>query len=147
MAFEDTPEGLGKMSVLKLVFLSFITAGVYSAVWFLQRLNAINGLSSPVKINQGVFGFIIAGCIANIALAVFLIFSGTIVTPQVSGSLSLTSDVLSLLVELTLLIQAFKVRRVFIDHFKGHLKTDIPFSWAATFFFSIFYLQYKINRF
>ncbi|MBI5560120.1 MAG: DUF4234 domain-containing protein [Deltaproteobacteria bacterium] len=143
---ERTAEGLGKMEVWKLVLLTFFTGGIYSAVWFLRRLGAINGLSSPVKLNQGVFGFIIAGCASNIGMALFLVlFSGRI-GPQTSANLSTASDILSLLVEVTVLLQTFKVRKVFMDHFMEKEKREISFSWAGTFFFSIFYLQYKINR-
>jgi hypothetical protein len=56
-------------------------------------------------------------------------------------------SLLSLVVEITLLLQCFKVRRIFRSHFNEHLGGDIPFSGLATFFFQIFYLQYKINRF
>lgn len=134
------------MEVWKLVLFTFFTGGIYAAIWFLKRLKAINGLSSRLKLNQGVFGFIIAGCVANIAMALFIISSSGKVDPQVTANLSKASDVLSLLVEMTLLLQAFKVRRVFIDHFMEAGKREIPFSWAWTFLFSIFYLQYKINR-
>ncbi|MBI5598930.1 MAG: DUF4234 domain-containing protein [Deltaproteobacteria bacterium] len=143
---ETAGEGLEKMDVVKLVFLTIITGGIYSAVWFVKRLNAINGMASPLKLSQGVFGFIIAGCIANWAMVLFLIFSDGLAAPETMSNISRISDVLGFLIEITLLLQVFKVRRIFMDHFIENMKRDVKFSWLWTFLFSIFYLQYRINR-
>jgi len=64
-----------------------------------------------------------------------------------AGGLGVLSSILDLVAGITLLVQSFKVRRIFNDHFNVYLKRNIPFSGVATFFFQIYYLQYKINRF
>ena len=39
------------------------------------------------------------------------------------------------------------MRRILNEHFNAHLQRGISFSWIATLFFQIYYLQYKINRY
>ncbi len=141
---EDT--SLEKASVVKVLVLTLITGGLYAAFWFLRRLNALNSLASPFKLNQGVFGFVIAGCLVNIAIVFYVAFSEGTISPGLAKSLLDTSDVLGLVIQLVVLFQTFKVRRILMDHFNEHLRRDVKFSWILTFLFSIFYLQYKINR-
>jgi len=50
------------------------------------------------------------------------------------------------IIGIILIVQGFKVRRIFINHFNSQLQGEISFSGVATFFFHIYYLQYKINR-
>jgi hypothetical protein len=127
---------LKKMSVLLLLFLTFITSGIYYPVWFLTRLKGINSLRSNDKLGSGVFIFAI------------IIISISILAPLVS--LNEYGNILSSILQLTfwilMLVQCFKVRRIFIDHYKIGLRTDADFSVVGTFFFQICYLQYKINR-
>ena len=61
--------------------------------------------------------------------------------------LELIDNFVSLAVGIIILIQCFKVRRIFIDHFKNMPERKMKLSGLATFFFQIHYLQYKINRF
>jgi hypothetical protein len=62
-------------------------------------------------------------------------------------NVELIDNLISLTAGIVLLIQCFKVRRIFQQHFNDHLGRNISFSGVATFFFQIFYLQYKVNRF
>lgn len=142
---------LEPMPVPTLVLYTILSFGIYSAVWFLKRLEAFNALKSETKLNQGVFGFIIAGFVANICIVLYLVFTGESGTAPgelqgLSLSLVATSDMLSIAVQVAVLIQAFKVRRILIDHFEENLKRDVGVSWGWTIVFGIFYLQYKINR-
>ena len=48
-----------------------------------------------------------------------------------------------------LIILSFKVRRILREHLEGHREEaegKIELSGLATFFFQIYYLQYRINR-
>ena len=66
---------------------------------------------------------------------------------NLARGISSVDGVMSLAVTIIMIVQCFKVRRVFREHYNDHLRGDIPFSGLATFFLGIFYLQYKINRF
>ncbi len=45
-----------------------------------------------------------------------------------------------------IIILAFQVRKILTQHYIDKLGMNIGFSGLGTFFFHIFYLQYKINR-
>lgn len=137
---------LEKMSVVKLVILTAVTGGVYTAYWFLKRLDAINSLNSEHRVGQGVFGFIIAGCLVNAAIVFYLAFAGPGLEEGFALRLLNTSNLLGLAVNVAVLVQTFKVRRILLDHYVVHLGREVGFSWIFTFFFSVFYLQFKINR-
>jgi len=126
-----TDNELMETNVLLMIFLTVITVGIYRAIWFLRRRDAINSLQSKEKLNTGVFVFII------------VLYSISVLVNLADGN----SSLLYLIAGITLLVQCFKVRRIFNEHFNTYLKKDISFSGVATFFFTIFYLQYKINRF
>lgn len=138
---------LKRTSVILLIFLTVITAGIYYPIWFLKRRNVINSLQSKEKLNSGVFIFAIV--VFSISLLVALISGaceelGEMYTAK---GLDAFSRILDLVAGITLLVQCFKVRRIFNEHFNIHLKRVIAFSGVATFFFQIYYLQYKVNRF
>jgi len=137
---------LEKMAVVKVVILTVVTGGIYTALWFLKRIEALNSLNSGHKLGQGVFGFIIAGCIVNIAMVFYLAFAGGTLEEGFALRLLNTSNLLGFAVNVVVLLQTFKVRRILLDHYAGHLGRDVKLSWPLTFFFSIFYLQFKINR-
>jgi GYF domain 2/Domain of unknown function (DUF4234) len=126
-----TDQKLKKTNVLLMIFLTIITAGIYQAIWFLRRRDAINSLQSKEKLNTGVFVFVIV--LYSISLGLLLA--------------DVNAHLLDCIAGITLLVQCFKTRRILNEHFNTYLKRDMSFSGIATFFFTIFYLQYKINRF
>lgn len=136
----DKTAGLEKMAVVWLFLLVFITGGIYTGVWFLKRLDIFNGLNSDIKLHQAPFTFMIAGCVVNIGITLFIMFSAESINKELLNSLLLTGDLLNIVVAIVLLLQAFKLRRILADHFGTKV------SWLGTFFFTVFYLQYKINR-
>jgi hypothetical protein len=145
---------LKKTSVVLLVFLTIITFGIYYPVWFLRRRSGINSLQSKEKLGSGVFVFAIV--VFSISLFVTLLSGaveglaeglGEMDLMLTAKRLDLFSRILNLVAGITLLVQCFKVRRIFNEHFNVNLKRDIQFSGVATFFFQIYYLQYKANRF
>ncbi|HZX36163.1 MAG TPA: hypothetical protein VFF54_06685 [Thermodesulfobacteriota bacterium] len=135
-----------KMSVPALILVMFLTGGIYTGFWFVKRIGSINAMKSVFKFREGIFAFIIAGFAVNVSLLLYVIFQDAALTEELRQTLLRASDVLALVLQVSVLIQCFKVRRVFMDHFNENLKKEIKFSWPATFFFGIFYLQYKINR-
>lgn len=136
----STPE-LKKTNVLLLIFLTFITFGIYSPIWFLKRRKAINNLHSKKKLGSAVFIFIIV--VQSIGLLYFFIaLTGEM--PEMSREAERGIDVL---IAIPLLVQSFKVRRIFHDHFSIYFKGGPRLSGLATWFFQIFYLQHKINKF
>jgi hypothetical protein len=130
-----------------MIILTVITAGIYWPIWFMTRRKAINTMQSREKLGSGVFVFAIALFVISLLVA---ISAG--VLERVGGELLLTkglqafSGIMHAVAAAAVLVQSFKVRRIFNEHFNTHLRQGISFSGVATFFFIIYYLQYKINR-
>ena len=121
-----------KVNILLVILYSVISFGIYLPVWFLKRRDAINKLQSTQKLGKGIFIFVIIAYAMNIALVLLSAYT--------------ISKWISIVAAIILIVQAFKVRRILNDHFNVYLKKDIKFSGPATFFFNIWYLQYKINK-
>jgi tetratricopeptide (TPR) repeat protein len=122
-----------KMSVPLLVLLVAVTLGFYYPIWFLKRRNALNRLRSTEKIGSGVFIF-----------AIVTISIGCLI-PWLSDVENI-EKIFVLVAGIPLLIQCFKVRRILHEHFNPSSEVE-TISAVATFFFQIYYLQYKINTF
>jgi len=142
-----------KTPVILTIIFTIITAGIYYPCWFLTRRDQINELHSHEKIGKGVFIFGIMILSISLFLALvsgFLEGMGegfdTVEFLVIAKGVDGIDKLLSLVVGITLLVQCFKVRRIFRNHFNDHLGRNISFSGLATFFFQIYYLQYKINR-
>ena len=132
-----------KTSILLMIFLSIITAGIYIPVWFLRRTDAINSLQSEEKLSPDIFVFVIIIDALGLLLSFWEPGGGR----DAARSFEVISGILNWIAIITILVQAFKVRRIFDEHFNIRLRKYMPFSGLATFFFGIFYLQYEINRF
>ena len=153
----DSALQLEKTSVLRTVLLSLATFGIYIPFWYLTRRRAINALYSTEKLGLAVF--VIALCLYGLDFLVNIIYA--IMTEVGTSFSAISMDGLSRALELTvgvlLLIQAFKVRRILLDHHDAQqagmfssqlgMEADSSFSRVATFFLGIWYLQYKINDF
>ena len=143
-ALASAPEQLPETSVLLMIVLTLITAGIYVAVWFLMRLKALNRLNSSEKLGPPVF----IGIIILLALSLVLAVAAPFATAHRSDTSSL-SRVFDLTAGIAILVQAFKVRRILEEHVnagRGQLFAQpVSFSGVAVFFFGVFYLQYKIN--
>lgn len=137
---------LKKTSVLFMIFMTVITGGIYWAIWFLTRKDAINRLQSREKLSTGVLVFVTV--MVSMSLVAGVISGGLegLGETEIVENLDAFGGLLDLITGITLLVQCFKVRRILKEHLNMYLRRGIPFSGAATFFFGIFYLQYKINR-
>lgn len=114
-------------SVLFVIFLMIITAGIYIPIWFLTRRKVINNLQSSQKL--GFDGIVLALVLISISLLV-----------DVIGGIENISGLLSMVALIIIIFQSFKVRSILEDHFVGS-----QFSGVLTFLATICYLQYKIN--
>src|SRR2546426_666684 len=146
-----------KTSVVVVILLSFITGGIYLPIWFLRRREAINGLRSPESIGW------VAPFAATVAFSLGLCaafasgFAGAMGLREAVGELFASGRVLAMVGAVLILFECFRVRRIVLDHLHTQssglfassvaLERDTSFSGVATFFFGIYYLQYKINRF
>lgn len=123
-----------------MLLFSFVTHGIYVPFWFSNRKDSFNSLNSHEKISSIP---IVALLIASIISAISDIFHirpvGFMATPA-EMQINIIYALLNGFIAVIILIQSFKIRRILNMHY------DIELSAVATFFFTIFYLQYKINR-
>jgi hypothetical protein len=148
---------LEKISVLRTVLLSLVTLGIYIPIWYLNRRRAINALQSPEKLSKGVFIFALSLWILDFFLNLIYGALTEAGTSFPASSMDGLSRILQLMVGILLLFQAFKVRRILLDHHAAQdagifsyqlgMEADTSFSRVATFFLGIWYLQFKINEF
>ena len=134
---------LHKMHLCKLVFLSAITLGIYYTYWFLRQKDALNSLDSTEKISAGTIITCLVLSILSLSLGLFSAFMEGFAGASTGepNVIRIIGDVIGLTYTIILIVQCFKIRRIFIDHFQE------KFSGLATLFFGALYLQYKINRF
>lgn len=142
-----------KTSVIFIIFCNIITLGFYTPYWFFTRRAQINRLRprninmlcSSDELGKDIFIFLTAAYFLSTA-AYFLSTVSTIFydTNEVMEALWFVS---LCAVHLTLFMQCFKIRDIFISHFARNPEESKRFSALATLLFGILYLQYKINKF
>jgi hypothetical protein len=146
------PAGLKRRRVITMIVFVFLTLGIYYMVWFFRRRTALNQLNSPRKLQlwpllafTGDFvlelGFGLAAGEQTVAAA----FGA-----PVENALTLARLVLGIV----MIIQCFFIKDIIEDHIapadaglQPMFVERVKLSGLATFFFSIFYLQYAINKY
>lgn len=143
--------GLKRRSVWLMIVFVFGTFGLYYLIWFFRRRAGLNGLNSPKKLALWPLLSVIALWVVQVTVAVI---AGETPVDQVFGSgVAIALLVFQLAVGITMIVQCFRIKDMIEDHatpptagtdmFVEHVKL----SGIMTFFFSIFYLQWAINRY
>jgi hypothetical protein len=157
-ADQPAPSGpsLETANVALLVVLTILTLGLYYPIWFMRRRSGINGLRSGEKLGLGVFVLVLVLWFADLALNFGKDYLNVLGMHRGLGWLAGFDGTTTLLVVVILLIQAFKVGRILETHAAESaagpfansisLAQGLSLSRVATFFFGIFYLQYKMNE-
>ncbi|MCK4552879.1 DUF4234 domain-containing protein [Candidatus Pacearchaeota archaeon] len=137
-----------KKSVILLWFLSFITLGIYSSIWYIKRARELDYLKTPKKLKKrvGILNLIL------IILCLTLLTTLTITSPtEIDITNTLTIILVSSLLILmffTLIVTlflAFKTRTIINQALKNKGVTR-NVSGFFTLIFNFLYLQYEINR-
>jgi hypothetical protein len=134
----NEPE-LKKTPVLLVIFFTFISLGIYIPIWFLRRRKALNHLA-PEDASVDLVTFGLVGLFAVSYVLGFYqgaaIEWGQVLTPTWQFAI----QALDLISRLFIVVASFRVKTILEGHYPDRL------SAVGTFFFSIFYLQYRINR-
>ncbi len=127
-----------KINVTRMIVISFITLGIYFPVWFMKIKKVLNKLDTKQKISKNlIINLLVFTVLELIFIVLFFIPSSSLIY---QGSIYLLTNIFSWISLILLLVLAFKVRNALNEHF-----TEIKFSGIATFLFTIFYLQNRIN--
>lgn len=139
--------GLQRRSVFVMIVLTVVTFGLYYIVWFFRRRAALNALNSSRKLPLWPLVTFAVFTAVDYVLA-FGDAAGLIGTPVMVAIF-----VGRIAVGILMLVQCFTVKGMIEDHLYTPDLTGMPaltprveLSGVLTFFFSIFYLQYIINR-
>ncbi len=130
-----------KKSVWLVILLSIVTLGTYIPYWLYQRLDAFNQLKSREKLDKTIVTAVLAmycfTTVLYICTSIYeLFYPGNLVFEKIDQ----VGRVIDFVSSITMLYLTFIVRKIIEDNFKTKL------SGVATFFFSIYYLQFRINK-
>jgi len=128
---------LEKKSVLLLIVLIIVTLGIYVPIWFGKLKKTLDGFKTKQKANGNLINFLLVLSILEVVIIIPSVFS---------PSLDLVSSILNLTSSIIVLVLAFQFKNILNEYFNKIQNKNVSFSGIATFFFTIFYLQYKINR-
>ena len=126
-----------KINVVWMIVLSFITLGIYFPVWFMKIKEVFDKLDTKQKISRSLIINLLVFTVLELIFTILLFIPGSLIY-QVS--VYILTNIFSWISIILLLVLAFKVRNALNEHF-----TEIKFSGIATFLFTIFYLQNRIN--
>lgn len=129
-----------KMSVLLLILLTVVTCGIYTLVWLSQRRPFLNSLDRSEQVSAGMINTVI-GCYS----VSFILGLAAGITDN--DGLDGLSRLFSFVSSITLLVSCFRWKRMFERYLvRSSVGGYQKLSGLATFFFNIYYLQYRINK-
>jgi hypothetical protein len=143
--------GLKRRSVLLMIVFVFVSLGIYSLVWWFRRRPGLNRLNSPKKLALWPLLLMVAMFVIQFGLGVA---AAGRPLEEVIGQVGVGVELLFRLgVGILMVIQAFRVKDIIEEHASPDTASGpmfverVTLSGLMTFFFSIFYLQWAINRY
>ena len=121
--------------------LAIITLGIYGYYWMFTRTKTLNALIPENKLASWLVPAVIGLGIVNIVLSLL-----PLVSPDLAATLSLISLPFSIIGFVLVLMWAFGFRSR-LNTISGSTKGNV--FWLGpilTFFFQLYYFQYKINQ-
>ena len=148
---EPETHGLKYRSVWLMIVFTLISLGLYPLIWLFRRRPGLNRLDSPRKVPMWPLLLAVASFAVQFVLGMVAGAEPVpdLIGPAASGALTL----LQLGVGITMIIQCFRIRDIIQDHATPPPDPDqmfieqVQLSGVMTFFFSIFYLQWAINKY
>ena len=149
-ALVESLPGLRATNLVLVAVLSSVSLGLYYPVWFWRRREALNRLRSSTKLDRRVLvlTFVLLALSVLFSLIAIPVQGSAVVRSRVltvGKSVEMGSQLLCLLVLITLWVQCFRVRRILLDHLNLHLQLGVSVSWVYTLVFQVLYLQGRIN--
>jgi hypothetical protein len=139
--------------ILAMIALTFVTLGLYYVVWYFRRRTALNRLDSPTKLQLWPI-LLFTG--VN-AVDVFISIASAPLPPEevVGLPATIVLTLAKLAAGILLIVQNFRIKTILEDHLApsegasgpAMFNERVSLSGIATFFLSIYYLQYIINMY
>lgn len=143
--------GLKRRSVLLMIVFVIITFGIYYPVWWFRRRPGLNRLNSPEKL--ALWPLLLMAGMFVIQFGLAFAAAGRPLADLIGETGVGIELVFRLGVGVVMVIQAFKIKGIIEDHATPEAEAGsmlverVTLSGLMTFFFSIFYLQWAINRY
>jgi hypothetical protein len=145
--------GLKRRSVLLMIVFMIISFGFYYLFWWFRRRPGLNRLNSPNKL--ALWPLLLLTGVYAVQFGLGLVAGATARAQEAvigeGGFLALLA--VRLAVGILIIVQTFKVKDMIEDHAAPEPESapifaeQVALSGLMTFFFSIFYLQWAINRY
>jgi hypothetical protein len=127
--------------VILLICLTIMSLGIYPIVWFFRRRPFLDSFDVHAKLGTGLPTMLAAANILTLLLTVV----ETMAAGKPDDPIHAVSKVTSLAASVVGIMCSFRVRSILEAEF-AESGRPLPISGVWTFFFSIFYLQYKMNQ-
>jgi hypothetical protein len=143
--------GLKRRRVIVMILFAIVTFGLYFLAWWFRRRPGLNRLNSPRKL--ALWPLLLAVSLYAIQFGVAFVAGATPVEEVIGTGPALLIALFQLAVAIVMIIQTFKVKDMIEDHAAPEVASGpmlgehVNLSGFMTFFFSIFYLQWAINRY
>lgn len=142
-----------KSFVIFTIIFDFLTGGIYSASWFLIRRQGFNQISKTKKLGMSIPIISIIMLVLNLMFSVAGGAIAGVAEATQRNDLVLLANQLEVLCKalayvggFLLLFPCFRAKAILEEHLKSKDRFALSLSGAATFFFRIYYLQYRINK-
>jgi len=145
-----------KKSVFLMFIISLINGRIYDLFWFIGVSDKLNNLGTQAKLKKTIPVISLLILIAIVLLSVVMVIFSTqlsdgnpvsdlsqIPTPFIVNAAFIL--ILSLIFIILNLFMAFRTRKI-LNQALINKGEKIKISWFFTLIFSLFYLQYEINR-
>jgi hypothetical protein len=129
---------------------TIITLGLYYPVWWFRRRPGLNRLNSPRKLSIWP---LLAMALVWAILIIFSMVEGAAPGAVAGTGADSVLSLFQLAVGIVMIFQSFRIKEMIEDHatpdaHSGPMFAErVQLSGVMTFFFSIFYLQWAINRY
>ena len=143
--------GLKQRRVLVMIVFMVISFGLYYTIWWFRRRSGLNRLNSPKKL--AAWPLLLLAALFVIQIGLGLVAGETPLHDVIGEGGTLSVGLFQLAVGIVMLIQTFRVKDMIEDHATPETESgpmfveQVQLSGLMTFFFSIFYLQWAINRY
>jgi hypothetical protein len=144
---------LKRRSVFLMIVFTLFSFGVYFLIWFLRRRAALNTLNSPRKLRLWPLLALLTLIVTDFVTIVAAF--GRPLEAVIGEGATIALGVARIAVTILMVVQCFIIKGMLEDHIDtlvdpaepALFSEHVQLSAVATFFLSIFYLQYAINKY
>ena len=137
------PAMLGDTSPVLVAVFTLLTFGLYLPVWYLRRVNRLNGLSPTAKLSSRPILLLLVLYLVNASGMLSFVGGSDI---ESTLMLSTVGHVLTLGGGMILVVLRLRVREILRDRYGELFSTEPALSWIASVVLGEIYLQAKMNR-